>query len=90
MISATNPQVIFISETKNSKITAPQVSAHFGMHDSIVVPAKGRAGGLWMMWADDVEVTIQLTSFYLVLAVAKDKAKNLQFGLICIYGDPYH
>jgi hypothetical protein len=42
------------------------------------------------MWSDEVEVTIHLTSFYLVLAVAKDKPKNLEFGLICIYGDPYH
>jgi hypothetical protein len=73
MISATKPQVTFISETKNSKFTASQISAHFDMHDSIVVPARGRAGGLWMMWSDDVEVMIHLTSFYLVLAVAKDK-----------------
>jgi hypothetical protein len=42
------------------------------------------------MWSDEVEVTIHLMSFYLVLAVAKDKPKNLEFGLICIYGDPYH
>jgi hypothetical protein len=90
MISATKSQVTFISETKNSRLTAAQISAHFDMHDSLVVPARGRAGGLWMMWSDDMDVTIQHTSFHLVLAVVKDKPKNLEFGIICIYGDPYH
>jgi hypothetical protein len=31
-----------------------------------------------------------MDSFHLILAIAKDKSTNISFGLVCVYGDPYH
>ena len=90
MIVATRAQVIFISEVKNSKCSPDNLVTRFNMADSIVVPSRKRSGGLWLMWTDDVSLTVHFTSFHVILAIVYDKAANLEFGLVRIYGDPYH
>jgi hypothetical protein len=42
------------------------------------------------LWTDEMDITIQMTSFNLILPLAKDKSTNVSFGLVCVYGDPYH
>jgi hypothetical protein len=42
------------------------------------------------MWSDDLQVTVHKSSFYIILATAVNSTSNLKFGLVCIYGDPYH
>uniref|UniRef100_A0ACD5YJ22 Uncharacterized protein n=1 Tax=Avena sativa TaxID=4498 RepID=A0ACD5YJ22_AVESA len=43
-----------------------------------------------MMWLNDVDVSVHLASLNLVLSIVTDRSKNQKFGLVCIYGDPYH
>ena len=54
------------------------------------LPSRHRSGGLWLMWSDDIDITVHTTSFHLILAIATIRATNQKFGLVCIYGDPYH
>jgi endonuclease/exonuclease/phosphatase family metal-dependent hydrolase len=42
------------------------------------------------MWTDDIQVTIHSSSFHVILATVVVTASNQKFGLVCIYGDPYH
>jgi hypothetical protein len=37
-----------------------------------------------------MDISIQMASFNLILALAKDKSSDVSFGLVCVYGDPYH
>lgn len=90
MVDSTKAQVIFVSEIKSSKVKPADLTMRFNMKDSFVVPSRKRAGGLWLMWTDDLQVTVHSYSFYLILATVTIRATNLKFGLICIYGDPYH
>jgi hypothetical protein len=90
MMHSTNPQVIFVSEIKSSKVKSTDLVSRFNIFDSFVVPSRRRAGGLWLMWNDQIQVSIQSSSFYLILATATIKDSNLKLGLVCIYGDPYH
>jgi hypothetical protein len=60
------------------------------MSDSIVVHSRRRSGGLWLMWTDDLHVQVHSTTFHVILATCINRASNQQFGLVCIYGDPYH
>lgn len=90
MLSATKPQVTFVSEIKTSKIKSDDLNARFNMSNSFVVPSHRRSGGLWLMWSDDIQVTVHTSSFYTILATAVNSTSNLKFGLVCIYGDPYH
>jgi hypothetical protein len=38
------------------------------MYDSIVIPLRRRSGGLWLMWSDDLQVSIYSTSFHNIMA----------------------
>jgi predicted MPP superfamily phosphohydrolase len=60
------------------------------MSNSFVVPSRKRSGGLWLMWSDDIQVTVHSSSFYVILATVVHCSSNQKFGLVCIYGDLYH
>jgi hypothetical protein len=38
------------------------------MYDSIVILLRRRSGGLWLMWSDDLQVSIYSTSFHNIMA----------------------
>ena len=60
------------------------------MSNSFVVPLRRRSGGLWLMWNDDLDITVHTASFHLILATATIRSTSQKFSLVCIYGDPYH
>uniref|UniRef100_A0ACD5Z811 Uncharacterized protein n=1 Tax=Avena sativa TaxID=4498 RepID=A0ACD5Z811_AVESA len=90
MIHSTKPQVTFVSEIKSSKVKPSYLNARFNMCNSFVVPSRRRSGGLWLMWSNDLQVTVHSSSFYIILATVVHGSSNQKFGLVCIYGDPYH
>ena len=90
MIASAKPQVIFISEIKSSKVSPANLAARFNIADAIVVPSLHRSGGLWLMWNDDLQLQVHSATFHVILATVYIKASNRHFGLVCIYGDPYH
>ncbi|KAJ1258358.1 hypothetical protein BS78_10G069200 [Paspalum vaginatum] len=90
LVSSTQAQVIFVSETRNAKITATQLNNHFSVSDSFVVPSIGLSGGLWVMWTDEVRIEIINSSQYYVFASVVQISTNVSFNLICMYGDPHH
>jgi hypothetical protein len=87
MMSATKPQVTFVSEIKSSKIKSHDLNTRFNMSNSYVVPSQRRSGGLWLMWSDDIQVTVHSSSFHVILATVVNSTSNLKCGLVC---DPYH
>jgi hypothetical protein len=55
LINSAKPQVTFVSEIKSSKVTPVDIIARFNMSNS--------SGGLWLMWSDDLQLTVH-TSHY--------------------------
>lgn len=90
LIYSTNAKVIFISETKSSKVTASDLIHHFHVANSHVVPADQASGGLWLMWDEDMDLTIVQSSVNYILAYGVYKNSGPIFNLLCIYGDPSH
>lgn len=90
LIYSTNAKVIFISETKSSKVTASDLIHHFHVANSHVVPADQASGGLWLMWDEDMDLTIVQSSINYILAYGVYKNSGPIFNLLCIYGDPSH
>ena len=90
MIVSTKAQIIFISEVKSSKFCAHDIATRFNMNNAFVVPSRKSSGGLWLMWSDDTHLDVYTSSFHLILALATDRLRNQKFGLVCVYGDPYH
>lgn len=90
LMSSTKAKIIFISETLSSKINSNDLVNRFSICDSFLVPAEGRARGLWVMWADDIKLEITFSSQHLVLGSVVNISTNFSFSLVCVYGDPHH
>lgn len=90
LMSSTNAKVTFISETLSSKINSHDLVNRFSIYDSFIVPAKDRAGGLWVMWSDEVRLDITYASQNLVCASVVNTSTSFSFYLICVYGDPHY
>jgi len=48
------------------------------------------SGGLWLLWNDEVQVSIRFSSQHVILTVVVHIASNVDFALICVYGNPHH
>ncbi|XBJ22195.1 hypothetical protein VPH35_000625 [Triticum aestivum] len=90
LIHSTKAQVTFVSEIKSSKVRSIDLVNRFDVANSFVVPSKGASRGLWLMWNDDLKVTIHAASFHYILAIVLHVTTGVQFCLVCIYGNPYH
>lgn len=90
LLYSTKAQVIFISEIRTSKYNSTQLNNRFNIAGSFVVPSAGFSGGLWLLWNDEVQVTINFSSHHLILASVLNIASNVHFALVCVYGDPHH
>jgi len=90
LLLSTKTQVCFISETRNSSISSSSIKNHFNYNDAFVVPSIGQSGGLWLIWSDEVDVSIVGHHHHYIFALCTNKASHLQYGLVCVYGDPHH
>jgi hypothetical protein len=90
LMASTGAQVTFISETKTSRYKASQLNSRFSAAGSVVVPSNGSSGGLWMLWSDEVQVSVKFSNHYVILAVVVHIPTNIEFALACVYGDPHH
>ncbi|GJN28794.1 hypothetical protein PR202_gb16959 [Eleusine coracana subsp. coracana] len=86
LITSTKAHVIFVLETRTSKISKTQLINRFLVKDSHVVPATGQSGVLWLMWNDEVDLNIVSSSLHLILT----KPSNKLYNVVCIYGDRHH
>ena len=59
LIASTKAQVNFISETRNKKTTKTNLVNKFALHDAHIVPTEGLAGGLWLLWKQDVSLHVE-------------------------------
>ncbi|GJM93093.1 hypothetical protein PR202_ga09619 [Eleusine coracana subsp. coracana] len=66
---STKAQIIFISETRSSRITKTHLINRYSVVDSYVVPSEGQSGGLWLMWNDDVSISVVQSSHHLISPV---------------------
>ena len=87
---STKAHVIFVSEIKSSKVRSVDLVNRFDVTNGFVVPSRGTSEGLWLMWTDDLKISVHSAAFHYILAKVVHVASGVNFCLICIYGDPYH
>ena len=46
--------------------------------------------GLWVMWSDEMQLSIVFASQNLVLASVVNTTTRFAFSLVCVHGDPHH
>lgn len=89
LLTATKAQVCFLSETRNHSITSTSIKNRFNINDAFVVPSQGQSGGLWLLWTDEVTVSIVEYSQNFIFAMCINNVSHSKYGLVCIYGDPH-
>ena len=68
LIRSTEAQVTFVFEIKSSKVRSVDLVNRFDVANSFVVPSRGASGGLWLMWNDELIVSVHSASFHYILA----------------------
>jgi hypothetical protein len=90
LMHSTGAQVTFVSETRSSRYKSSHLNSRFNTANSFVIQSTGLSGGLWLIWSDEVNVSIKFSNHYMILAVVGHIATNVDFALACVYGDPHH
>lgn len=90
LLNSTGAQIAFISETRSSGCNSSQLNSRFSTVGSFVVPSDGLSGGLWMLWSNEVQISIKFSNHYVILAEVVHISTNVEFALACVYGDPHH
>jgi hypothetical protein len=62
----------------------------FNAANAFVVPAEGQSGGLWLLWKDNISLSVVDQAKYYIFALCTNHLDNMQFDLVCVYGDPHH
>ena len=68
-IASTKAHVIFISETRNSRLTKIALINGFDVDHAYIVPSQGLSGGLWLLWSQEVDVDVDSYSQNYILAL---------------------
>jgi hypothetical protein len=87
MAEEKKPRILFLMETKCSKVHMEVVRIKLGFAGAFIVDSVGRSGGLALLWKDDKEVEIQNFSRRHINAVVKEDGL-LPWKLTGFYGHP--
>lgn len=87
-LHATRAHLAFISETKCNEARARSRISRLPLSHSKIIPSTGRSGGLWLLWLDDISITMLERSFYFLFIRVDFLLGSWILGLI--YGDPHH
>ncbi|KAI4990014.1 hypothetical protein ZWY2020_038377 [Hordeum vulgare] len=77
LICSTKAQVVFISELRSSKVKSQDILNRFDISNIIVVPLRGALGGLWLMWNDEMQVSVYSAFFLVILANVVHMARGI-------------
>lgn len=89
LLRSTRAEIAFVMETKSSAAKSVRYLPELPLSNSAHVPARGRSGGLWILWGDRVQLhIIKQTRFYIHTKVSVPAQQR--WDLICVYGDPSH
>ncbi|CAM8971158.1 unnamed protein product [Rhodiola kirilowii] len=80
-----HPQVVCLMETKKGNDSWDRLKMKLGFRNCFTVSCRGKSGGLAVLWADDVNLSICNFSRWHVDMVVTD---NSPFRLTLFYGDP--
>ena len=86
-ISGISPNFIFLCETKASDKKMQEVVEKLGFHHRFVVDAKGKAGGLAILWK--FESSVRILEYNKNLIAIKISDPVCDWVLVGFYGPPY-
>ena len=86
-IRAQSPDFIFLCETKVNDDRLKILAASIGFFGHLIVKAKGKAGGVCLLWSDALDVEVLEFNSWTIAVVVKDALCSWAF--VGFYGPPY-
>ena len=80
-LRCTRVQIAFISETRCGLRKAEERIDSLPLCNSLVVPSEGRSGGLWMVWGDEVDISLVTMNRSVIAVKVREKFKNNEWLL---------
>lgn len=90
LVKKYNPSCIFLCETKGSHSRLSQICSALGFYKAEIVEANGSAGGLCLMWSDDIEMEISWKSDCVIHGDVLGVEGIPIWSLLACYGLPYY
>ena len=79
------PSVVFLAETKNHKTVIEKIQKQIKFDNCCVVNSNGKAGGLAMIWKEDIEVISIAQGTFFIGMKMKDSDSGCNWGLVGVY-----
>ena len=83
-----NPKVVFLSETKIKSRRMEMVKYRLGFSNGLIVPSRGRRGGLALLWSRDTNLEIKSFSDHHIDAVITESSNGFLWRFTGFYGHP--
>lgn len=89
-LQAMRAGITFVTETKSSLQKSKRFLDELQMSQYSVVPARGRSGGLWLIWDQWIDLQIMSQNRFYIRAKIRDRQSGTVWSLVSVYGDPSH
>lgn len=90
VIRQKQPDCIFLMETKLDKNRMERIYHSLKFKYSVIMEAKGSAGGITLMWSEEINIQCIWKSSCLLHWIVIDKAGCKLWNMLACYGTPYH
>ncbi|XP_015879387.3 uncharacterized protein LOC107415557 [Ziziphus jujuba] len=89
LVRKSNLSCVFLCETKGGRDRLEKVCRSLGYHNMEIIEAKGNAGGLCLMWSDDVNLKIERSNERVICGDMLDDVGNPTWSFLACHSPPY-
>ena len=88
MVRRWKPQIVFLMETKSKIKRMERIKNRIGFANGLIVPSRGRSGGMAMFWIQEVNLDINSYSGNHIDAIVREIDGNFLWRITGFYGHP--
>ena len=87
LVQQWDPKIVFLLETKIKKKAMEKVMEKINFVNGLIVPKKGREGGLAMLWKREVDLEIMGYSRSFIDAIITEQGSGFRWRITSFYGN---
>ena len=88
LVQQWDPKIVFLLETKIKKKAMEKVMEKINFVNGVIVPKKGREGGLAMLWKREVDLEIMGYSRSFIDAIITEQGSGFRWRITSFYRNP--
>ena len=88
LVQRWDPKIVFLSETKIRKNAMEKVMEKINFVNGLIVPRRGRGGGLALLWRREIDLEIMGYSRSFIDAIVTEHDSGFRWRITGFYGNP--